>query len=192
MTHRTKHAGMIIAGVVGGAALAVATGNEQPVSATYQNPWSRTDAYNLGITGLMEAYEFGHSKWNNNDVQEAWPTEGADCSGYAGKVWAAPAYTDIGTDYSYPDTGTWYSAGVDGSVLIAVNDARTRQMDTWVTRVSAGGSSNHMAVFQGSYNSSYGWKYWNAASEAIGIKDGYHFDSWFTAQNARRFKRANW
>jgi hypothetical protein len=186
-----KGAALLASAIAAGSGIVVISADDE-AAATYHEPWSRTNAYNLGSTGLNEGYEYGHSKWNDNNVPEAWPTEGADCSGYAGKVWAAPAYTSIGTDYSYPYTGTWYSGGVDGSVLLDRNDPRNRQMDVWVIRTAYGGESDHMGVYEGTYDTTYQWKIWHGSGEPSGITSGYHTTAWFDQNNAKRYKRANW
>lgn len=193
MSTRLQRTGAVAAAViVGGGAAGMIAGTGNDAVAQYHTPWSRTDAANLGFTGLLEGYEFGHSKWNNNDIQEAWPIEGADCSGYVGKVWAAPVYTDIGTDYGYPDTSTWYANGVDGSIELDRNDGRTRQMDVWVERKAYGGDSNHMGVYEGSQDPNGRWKVWHAASEQYGIRYDHYSTDWFNNNNVKRFKRANW
>jgi hypothetical protein len=181
---------------LGGAGIiAVATAETNEASAAYHPPWSRANAYSLGVTGLYEGYQYGHSKWNDNNVQDDWPTEGADCSGYAGKVWAAPVYTAIGTEpaSTYPYTGLWYAGSVDGSVNIPLSDSRTRKMDAWVMRKSAGATYDHMGVFQGTYSSGQGgWKIWHAANEDAGIKESYYSNTFMTSNSVKRFKRANW
>lgn len=187
-TRPTVHrAGVAIAGgAVLVTSLATMAASEAPTAqAAYHTPWSRQNAYDHGITGINEGYEFGKSKWNTNDIQESWPTEGADCSGYVGKIWAAPAYTAIGTNYSYPWSGAWAAEQVDGSVKISLTDSRTRKMDAWAWQ-------GHMGVFEGTKDSAGKWKVWHAASEASGISTAYKADSYFTSNSAKRFKRANW
>jgi len=180
-------AGVALAGgaVLATSLIAMSASDASTAQAAYHTPWSRQNAYDLGATGLNEGYEYARSKWNDNNVQEGWPTEGADCSGYVGKIWAAPAYTAIGTNYSYPWSGAWAAEQVDGSVKINLNDGRTRKMDAWAWQ-------GHMGVFEGSQDSGGKWKIWHAASESIGITSAYKADSYFTGNGAKRFKRANW
>jgi hypothetical protein len=178
-------------GAIAVTAAAAALGYDaETVDAVYHTPWARNQAKGHGFSGLNEAYEYGKSKWNDNDVQEAWPIEGADCSGFVGKVWATPAWTAIGTNYSYPGTRDWFNYAVDGTWELPMTDPGTRYMDAWVFRRSD--NTGHMGVFEGSQDAGGKWKVWHAANEPSGIKYEYKPNSYFSDNGAKRFKRADW
>ena len=151
---------------------------------------TRTTAYDMAATGLHERYLFGSSKWINNDVWDA--TEGADCSGYVGKVYGDP-YTSIGTNHFYPDTYSWYTGGAPGAAYSLGWGVNTsRKMDAYVYHTSYGGESNHMGLFQGTQDSNGQWKIWHAASEDWGITTGTKSQQFFHDNSAKRFTRDNW
>ena len=194
MNSELKH--VLSAGIVGvGVALVAGvteTGNVDTAEAQYHTPWSRDDAYWMAYSGLNESYEYAASKRIDDNQWQNWPDEGADCSGYAGKAWAAPVYTAPGTDYNYSYTGTWYGGNVDGSMQIAINDSRTRKADAWVYRASYGGPGNHMGLYEGYQDANGKWKTMEAQSETWGIRYQYRPDSFMFDSNAKRFKRLNW
>ena len=112
-------------GVLAGAALAATSVSSPGVEATYATPWSRSNAADLGITGLNEAYDTtaSHSVWTNDNT----PNElGADCSGYVNKVWAVQYQRAISyDDHGAGSTLTWTNGAVDGSVNISLTDSRS-------------------------------------------------------------------
>ena len=119
--------------------------------------------------------------------------EGADCSGYAGKVWQnSSSYNPIDVNRWYVSTYTWYTGGVDSSYWISLWDYRSIVMDAFVYRHEFGGPGDHMGVFEGSYNSNYEFKTWEGRSEVEGIASSYRSLDVLNGQGAKRFKRVNW
>lgn len=182
-------AAVVGAGTVGGL-IAVPHATDE-AHAAYITPWSRGDAYSIAATGLGEAYEYGWSKWYDNNY---WDTnEGADCSGYAGKVWQnSSAFNPIDVNKWYVTTLSWYTGGVDSAYAISLWDFRSIIMDTFVYHSSYGGPGDHMGVFEGSYDSNYGFKTWEGRSESEGINWTYRSLDVLNGQGAKRFKRVNW
>lgn len=191
----------VAVGLAGGTLLIGSVGvGDEPASAVYHTPWSRSNAESYALSGLHEKYDgtASHSVWSDDNV---WNELGADCSGYVNKVWAVPYQRAISYDDHGPySTWHWYNNQVDGSVYLDMYDSRTRKEDVWVFRRSD--NTGHMGVFFGTTNYAGQWKVMHAKGSAYGIVDewkptSYFHQSWDankqrTIYASKRYKRGDW
>jgi len=190
------------------AGLAAGAIPSESLDAAPPSPWSRSSAYALGETGLLEKYDSNqaNSVWSDDDT---WNETGADCSGYVNKVWQVDQFKTISQNYHGPySTWHWYNNQVDGAYQLAlpVGGGAIEQLniDVWVrrwTQPSNGATGGHMGVWEGSYDAATSkWKLWHAKGTDWGILHEYKGASYFQAFSldgkdytvSRRFKRTNW
>jgi len=140
----------------------------RPASA-YCPTWTRYDAQAYAWRGLHERYVFGGSKFIDNDRWDPGCAssctvlqEGADCSGFAAKVYAVPDESGESAVYHPYPTYAFYRVGRDGYGPVgAYPDAGHRYwfsngdnrnpywMDLFVYDSHAGGPGDHMGVLRG-------------------------------------------
>jgi len=181
---------VVAAATLAAVASTIAAPKQEQASAQYATPWSRDDAYSIGSTGLGERYVGANSHWIDNNVWDDPSVEGADCSGYAGKVWADPVATAIGVNHLYPWTGTWYTNQMDGAIEIPLTSTQFwYKMDVWVWN---NGAEGHMGVFEGTHDGTSSFKVWHAKGSQYGIVSETKSLSYFTGAGMKRFKRVNW
>ena len=206
-TRRTVRSKAAI-GLAGGSTFLAMVSVAGDASASYHTPWSRQNAYDYAVIGQNESYDFDQwagGAWNDDNVRNNPATthnneRGADCSGYANKVWAVPAYSAYSSWASGQSTSSWYAGTVDGSWLLALGDNPTnRTMDTWVKR-TADNSGGHMGLYEGSRDGLNQWKIYHAKGTNYGIVFEYKPASWFLAGHSegvdwkisKHYKRVNW
>lgn len=143
----------------------------QPAAA-FDATWTRNDANAYSAKGVGERYVLDtyNGTFIDNDYWDpaGFPPngEGIDCSGFVGKAWAVPSWTDP-TTYSHPyDTGAFYFT--PNAYWNTVDRTTPTYMSAWVWRQETGGPGNHMGLFvsQGSNGS---WNTREARSATYGV-----------------------
>ncbi len=155
-------------------------------AAAYSTTWSRGQALSYASAGLKERYVYGGSTFRNNDRWDS--DEGADCSGYAAKVWAVEHYTSSMTVYHPYSTASFYN----GFSYEVFKDRRYPfYMRAWVYRSSAGGPGNHMGLFDQS-NTDGTWTTLEARGASYGIVRYRRSLSTLISWNYKQTDRKNW
>ena len=161
---------------------------------------------------LYERYVFGGaSGFIDNNVWDAYPYEGQDCSSYVSKAWGLPRDTDrneqnFRTSSMY--TGTWYANQASGAILVGWNDGAPNYfMNAFVWHqpdIIVGGvnkADQHMGLLVGfNYSTGY-YSTYEALNSSTGVvaKQRTWMDietrkAWYNGASVpgKRFVRYDW
>lgn len=165
--------------------VALLVGLVKPASA-YDSTWSRTQASYYAWYGVYERYVLGGATYRDNNYWDS--DEGADCSGYAAKVWAVDKYTYSMTFYHPYSTSNFYS----GFAYEVFRDRSSPYfMDAWTYREANGGPGNHMGLFR-TRNSDGTWTTYEAKGSSYGIIIGNRSVSTLINWNYKHSDRVSW
>jgi hypothetical protein len=147
---------------------------------------SKEASWDYARDGVRERYEWGGAKFRNNDNWDN--DEGADCSGYAAKVWAVDHYSYPMTYYHPYSTFDFYY----GFPYAFFKDrTRASLLTAWTYRDSEGGPSDHMGLFR-TQTSDGSWTTYEARGSSYGIVVHTRWLSTLINWNYRRSDRKSW
>jgi hypothetical protein len=153
----------------------------------FDSDWTRDpQGWNYARDGVNERYVFGGSTFRNNDKWDN--DEGADCSGYAAKVWAVDRYTYPMTVYHPYSTANYYN-GFQYSVFKSNSSARL--LNTWTYRANNGGPGDHMGLFR-TQTADGSWTTYEARGASYGIVVNTRTLSQLISWNYKRSDRSVW
>jgi hypothetical protein len=153
----------------------------------YDPYWTRDpQAWDYARDGVHERYVFGGAKFRNNDQWDS--DEGADCSGYAAKVWAVDRYTYPMTFYHPFSTRDFYYGFEYG---VFKDRSVGKLLTTWTYRSDAGGPGDHMGFFR-TKKADGSWTTYEARGSSYGIIVHTRKISTLISWNYKRSDRMSW
>ena len=170
-----------------GVLIAVIVGLIPHASAWEYDPYrSKSASLEYAKDGVWERYLFGGATFRNNNTWDS--DEGADCSGYAAKVWAVDRYS-WPMDFYHPYSTEHFYYGFPYAVF---KDRRTASLLTaWTYRDNEGGPGNHMGLFR-TKTGDGSWTTYEARSSSYGIVVHTRTLSKLISWNYRRTDRKSW